>query len=62
MLYWFYTKPNCNSKNDESSFTIAVVAAPNSAMRDRTETCPINVAMASNTNTPYTYGCYQNVN
>lgn len=41
------------------AFTIAVVAAPKSAMRDRTETCPTNVAMASNTNTPYTYGCYK---
>ena len=36
---------------------MAVVAAPKRAMRERTETWPTNVAMASNTNTPYTYGC-----
>lgn len=34
--------------------TIAVVAAPKMAMRERTETWPMNVAIASNTNTPYT--------
>jgi len=33
---------------------MAVVAAPKRAIRERTETWPINVAIASNTNTPYT--------
>ena len=41
----------------EDIITIAVVAAPNIAINDKTETCPMNVAMASKTNTPYTYGC-----
>jgi len=36
---------------------MAVVAAPKRAMSDSTETWPINVAIASNTNTPYTYRC-----
>ena len=36
---------------------MAVVAAPKMAMSDKTDTCPMNVAIASNTNTPYTYGC-----
>lgn len=40
-----------------SKITIAVVAAPKRAMSDKTETWPINVAIASNTSTPYTYGC-----
>ena len=31
---------------------MAGVAAPKRAMRERTETWPIKVAMASNTNTP----------
>jgi len=35
-------------------FTMAVVAAPKMAMSDKTDTCPMYVAMASNTNTPYT--------
>lgn len=38
---------------------MAVVAAPKRAMSDNTETWPINVAIASNTNTPYTYRCYK---
>jgi len=33
---------------------MAVVAAPKIAMRERTDTCPMNVAIASKTNTPYT--------
>jgi hypothetical protein len=37
--------------------TIAVVAAPKSAMRESTETWPTNVAIASNTSTAYTYRC-----
>lgn len=44
-------------RNKEQENTMAVVAAPNIAINDKTETCPMNVAMASNTNTPYTYGC-----
>jgi len=36
---------------------MAVVAAPKRAMSDNTETWPINVAIASNTSTPYTYKC-----
>lgn len=42
-----------------NAFTIAVVAAPKMAMRDKTDTWPTKVAIASNTNTPYTYGCYK---
>jgi len=34
---------------------MAVVAAPKRAMSDSTEIWPINVAIASNTKTPYTY-------
>lgn len=34
-----------------------MVAAPKRAMRDKTDTCPMNVAIASKTSTPYTYGC-----
>lgn len=34
-----------------------MVAAPKRAMSERTETWPMNVAMASKTNTTYTYGC-----
>lgn len=37
--------------------TIAVVAAPNKAISERTEICPINVAIASKMRTRYTYGC-----
>lgn len=37
--------------------TMAVVAAPKSAMRESTETWPTNVAIASNTSTAYTYRC-----
>lgn len=37
--------------------TIAVVAAPKIAMSDKTEIWPMNVAIASNTKTPYIYGC-----
>lgn len=47
-------------KNMCEQFTMAVVAAPKIAMRERTEIWPINVAIASNTNTPYTYGCCKN--
>lgn len=36
---------------------MAVVAAPNRAMSERTETWPMYVAMASKINTPYTYLC-----
>lgn len=39
-------------RNQDFARTIAVVAAPNRAMRERTETCPIKVAMASKTRTP----------
>lgn len=41
---------------------MAVVAAPKMAMRERTETWPMKVAMASNTNTPYTYRCCMEIN
>jgi len=33
---------------------MAVVAAPKIAIRERTETWPMNVAIASKTSTPYT--------
>jgi len=33
--------------------TMAVVAAPNKAMRQRTDNCPMNVAQASNISTMY---------
>ena len=36
---------------------MAVLAAPKMAMRDKTDTCPTNVAIASNTSTPYMYRC-----
>jgi hypothetical protein len=42
------------SRGEKNRPTMAVVAAPKMAMRDRTEIWPMNVAMASNTNTPYT--------
>lgn len=41
-------------EGEKNGLTMAVVAAPKMAMRDRTEIWPMNVAMASNTNTPYT--------
>jgi len=39
---------------------MAVLAAPKMAMSDSTESWPINVAIASITNTPYTYRCCKN--
>lgn len=36
---------------------MAVVAAPNRAIRESTETWPMKVAIASKTSTPYTYRC-----
>ena len=49
----------CMCSRQDWRLTKAVVAAPKRAMRDRTETWPMNVAIASNTSTPYTYGCCQ---
>jgi len=47
-------KESTQKYREKAEDTMAVVAAPNNAMRDKTETCPIKVAMASKTNTPYT--------